>query len=103
MRLEIRADGVDFLVSRAPEPKKDGDGRQKADRDTGELLYTTELIAMDDTGGEVIKVVTAGEPKVVKKQSVKVTGLVVTPWAVDGRSGLSFRAESITPVKGAAA
>jgi hypothetical protein len=102
MRLEIRVDGVDFVVSRVPQPKNDTDGRQKADRDTGELLFTTELVAMDDAGAEVIRVTTAGEPKVTKRQPVKVTGLVVTPWAVDGRSGLAFRAESITPVKAGA-
>jgi hypothetical protein len=29
MRLEIRTEEVDFVVSRGPEPKKHGDGRQK--------------------------------------------------------------------------
>jgi len=59
MQLEIKTEGVDFVVSRVPQPKNDNDGRQKADRDTGELLYATELVAMDDTGAEVIKVTTA--------------------------------------------
>lgn len=100
MRLQIRTEGVDFIVTRVPEPKQDGDGRQKADRSTGELLYTTELVAMDeDSNAEVIKVVTSGEPKVTRRQSVKVTGLIATPWAMDGRNGVAFRADSITPVK----
>jgi hypothetical protein len=101
--LEIRTEGVEFVVSRTPRPKNDNDGRQKADRDTGELLYATELVAMDDSGAEVIKVTTAGDPKVGKRQSVAVRGLVVTPWNVDGRSGLAFRAESLSPVKAGAA
>jgi hypothetical protein len=97
MRLEIRTEGVDFVVSREPLAKNDNEGRQKADRETGELLYTTELVAMDDSGAEVIKVTTAGAPKVTKRQAVAVRGLVANPWNVDGRGGVAFRADSIAP------
>jgi hypothetical protein len=102
MQLEIKTEGVDFVVSRVPQPKNDNDGRQKADRGTGELLFMTELVAMDDTGAEVIKVTTAGEPKVTKRQLVEVTKLVATPWTVDGRSGVAFKADSISLAKSAA-
>src|SRR6266550_6242020 len=64
VRLEIRTERVRFLVSKAPEPRSDLDGRQKVDRASGESLYTTELVAMDDAGAEVVKVTTAGAPKV---------------------------------------
>jgi hypothetical protein len=53
---------------------------------------------MDDTDAEVIKVTTAGEPKVTKRQLVTVVKLVATPWNIDGRGGVAFRADSITPV-----
>jgi len=98
MRLEINTNGVDFVVSREPLAKLDMDGRQKADRDTGELLFTTELVAMDDSGAEVIKVTTGGAPRVAKRQAVTVLGLVATPWNMDGRGGVAFRADSIAPV-----
>ena len=97
MQLEIKTQGVDFVVSRAPQPKNDNDGRQKTDRDTGAPLHATELVAMDDTGAEVIKVTTAGEPKVTKRQLVTVVKLVATPWNIDDRGGVAFRANSITP------
>jgi hypothetical protein len=93
---------VVFVVSRAPQPKNDNDGWQKTDRDTGELLHVTELVAMDDTGAEVIKVTTAGEPKITKRQLVTVVKLVATPWNIDGRGGVAFRADSIIPVPTAA-
>jgi hypothetical protein len=32
-----------------------------------------------------------------------VTGLVALPWAMDGRSGVAFKADSVAPAKGAAA
>jgi hypothetical protein len=102
MQLEIKTEGVDFVVSRAPQPKNDNDGRQRKDRETGELQYVTELVAMDDTGAEVIKVTTAGQPRVAKRQLVTVLRLVATPWNIDGRGGVAFRADSITPVPTAA-
>ncbi len=98
MQLEIRTEGVDFVVSRAPLPKNDNDGRQKTDRETGELLHVTELVAMDETGAEVIKVTTAGQPRIAKRQLVTVVKLVATPWNIDGRGGVAFRADAITPV-----
>ncbi|MGH3778335.1 MAG: hypothetical protein ACRDRR_21770 [Pseudonocardiaceae bacterium] len=97
MQLEIKTEGVDFVVSRAPQPKNDNDGRQKTDRETGAPLHVTELVAMDDTGAEVIKVTTAGEPRVTKRQLVTVAKLVATPWTIDGRGGVAFRADAIIP------
>ena len=82
-----------------PEPKNDETGTQKADRTTGELLFVTEMVVMDDSGAEVIKVTTGGAPKVTKRQMVTVTGLRVMHWAMEGRSGLSFRADSVVPVQ----
>lgn len=100
MLLELKTDGVDFVVSKMPEPKNDENGRQKADRTTGELLFVTELVVMDDSGAEVIKVTTGGSaPKVAKRSMVAVSGLRVQHWAMEGRSGLSFRADSIAPVQ----
>ncbi|MGH3925081.1 MAG: hypothetical protein ACRDTT_19835 [Pseudonocardiaceae bacterium] len=98
MQLEIKTEGVDFVVSRAPTPKNDNDGRQKTDRETGAPLHVTEVVAMDETGAEVIKVTTAGEPRVAKRQLVTVVRLVATPWTIDGRGGVAFRADAIIPI-----
>src|SRR5262245_34198405 len=103
MRLEIKTEGVDFVVSRAPQPKNDNGGRQKTDRETGAPLCVTELVAMDETGAEVIKVTTSGEPKVAKRQLVTVVRLVATPWVIDGRGGVAFRADAIVPQPATAA
>ncbi len=45
---------------------------------------------------------TAGAPKVARRQAVTVRGLVANPWNVDGRGGVAFRADSITPLTGPA-
>jgi hypothetical protein len=91
------------VVSRAPLPKNDNDGRQKTDRETGAPLHVTELVAMDETGAEVIKVTTSEEPRVAQRQRVTVVKLVATPWTIDGRGGVAFRADTIVPVPAAAA
>src|SRR5947209_20167871 len=98
MQLELKTEGMEFVVSRAPQHKNDNDGRQKTDRETGAPLHVTELVAMDETGAEVIKVTTAGQPRAAKRQPVMVVKLVATPWTIDGRGGVAFRADAIVPV-----
>jgi hypothetical protein len=66
------------------------------------LLHVTELVAMDDTGPEAIKVTIAGQPKVAKRQLVTVVKLVVTPWNIDDRCGGHSAPTRIAPVPTAA-
>lgn len=102
MRMEIKTDRVQFLATRKPEPKTDQDGRQKRDRETQEPLWQTELVAIDGEGADVIKVATAGEPKLTPGQYVAVVELVATPWAMGERSGVAYRAASLAPMPAAA-
>jgi hypothetical protein len=104
MRLEINVERKQFTVSRAPEPRTDAAGRQRKDKATDAPQWQVQLVAMDETGAEVIRVTVAGAPpEVVPGQQVQVVGLVAFPWQQDGRSGVAFRAESIQPVKARAA
>jgi hypothetical protein len=62
------------------------------------------VVAMDDSGAEVIRVTTGGKaPDVSKRQMVQVSGLIAVPWAIDGRSGVAFRADSVIVAKAAGA
>jgi hypothetical protein len=99
VRLRLDTSAVSrFIVSRAPVAKMDREsGQQRADTQTGELLFTVQLMALDDTGGDVLSVTVPGEPKVAVGQDVRVEGLVATYWEQNGRSGVAFRAASITP------
>ena len=100
MRLEIRTEKVQFTVSRAPEPRTDQSGRQRTEKGTGALQWQLQLVAMDETGAEVIRVTVAGTPpEVVPGQPVQVAGLVAFPWQQDGRSGVAYRADSVQPVR----
>ena len=99
MRLEIRTERMQFLATRAPEPKTDPEGRQKRDQRTQEPLWQTELVALDADGAEVIRVATAFAPKVTAGQYVAVGELVATPWAMGDRSGVAYRAATLTPAQ----
>ena len=54
------------------------------------------MFVLDDDGGEVITITTAGEkPNVKVGQLVAVSKLEALPWATNGRNGVAFRAEEI--------
>ena len=85
-----------------PVAKNDGQtDRQKTERGTGRPMWSTQVFVLDDDGGEVITVTTAGEvPNVKVGQSVAVSKLEALPWATNGRSGVAFRAEEIKAAGG---
>ena len=59
-------------------------------------MWSTQVFVLDDDGGEVITITTAGEkPNVKVGQSVAVSKLEALPWATNGRNGVAFRAREI--------
>ena len=98
MRLRIDTSGTRFIVTRAPEPRLNFEtGAPKVDTATGMPMYATQVLALDDSGGEVLNVTVAGDPKVTVTQSISVVGLVAIPWVQGDRSGVAFRADALTP------
>ena len=101
MRLHIETSAKQVTVSRDPEEKNDQNGRQKTERGTGRPMWSTQVFVLDDDGGEVITITTAGEkPNVKVGQLVAVSKLEALPWATNGRSGVAFRAEEIKAAGG---
>src|SRR5918911_2106436 len=103
MRLIIdtsKAASGGLMVARGFEPKVDiTTGRIKTDRTTGQELYTVQLMALDEKGGEVITVTVAGASREIPVMTpVSVVELEAIPWNNNGRSGVAFRAASVTPV-----
>ena len=104
MKLYVDTKGKQVTVSMDPEPKKDQNGNQRSERGTGRLMWSTQVIVLDETGGEVISVTTAGEkPNVTVGQLVAVEQLEAIPWATNGRNGVAFRATSLKPSAGVSA
>jgi hypothetical protein len=105
MKLHIETSAKQVTVTREPVEKTDGtSGRQKVERGTGRPMWSTQVFVLDDDGGEVIAVTTAGErPNVKVGQLVLLSKLEALPWATNGRNGVAFRAEEIKAAPGMSA
>jgi hypothetical protein len=96
MKLYVDTSTKQVTVSKEPVEKLDQNGRQKVERGTGRPMWSTQVFVLDDDGGEVIAITTAGEkPNVKVGQPVTVSKLEALPWATNGRNGVAFRAEEI--------
>ncbi|TCP47296.1 hypothetical protein EV191_11292 [Tamaricihabitans halophyticus] len=99
MRLLIDTSRVQFQVSKVG-PKTDQNGVQRMERNTNVPMWSVQLVAMDDSGAEVINVtVTAPQPpKVDVGTSVNAVELQAIPWAQNGKNGVAYRASEIKQV-----
>lgn len=103
MKLYVDISGKQFSVSKDPEPKKEQNGTQKLERGTGRPMWSTQVFVLDETGGEVLTITTAGEkPEVKVGQSVNPGQLEALPWATNGRNGVAYRATGLKVVASAA-
>src|SRR5918995_74493 len=85
MRHVLDSSRVRYLVTTEAKEKRDQNGQQKIDRKTGELLFQFQVMALDETGGEMLTVTVAGIlPKVTVGQYVHLVELEALPWATTG-------------------
>jgi hypothetical protein len=102
VKLYVDTTGKQVTVSKDPEPKNDQNGNQRSEKGTGRLMWSTQVFVLDENGGEVITITTAGEkPSVKVGELVTVEQLEAIPWATNGRNGVAFRAISLKPRAGA--
>ena len=101
MKLYVDTTSKQVTVTKEPTEKLEQNGRQKVERGTGRPMWSTQVFVLDDDGGEVIAVTTAGDkPEVKVGQLVIVSKLEALPWATNGRNGVAFRAEEIKTTSG---
>ena len=104
MKLFVKTEGKSFQATKDPAPKNDPNGNQKSEKGTGRPMWSTQVFVLDDTGGEIITITTAGEkPDVTVGQLVAVEQLEAIPWATNGRNGVAFRATTLKPKTGTSA
>jgi len=97
MKLVVDTQGKTFTVTKAAVEKQDQNGRQKQDRITNEPLWVVQVMALDETGGEMLNVTLAGQmPKVTVGTAIGLVELEAIPWATNGKNGVAFRAKQIT-------
>jgi hypothetical protein len=101
MRIKMDTTSVRFMVTRPGEAKIDHETKtQKIDRGTGALLWQLQLMALDESGAEVLTVTVDSEPVARVGDFVQVDGLVAIPWSQGDRSGVAFRAVAISALRG---
>jgi hypothetical protein len=101
MKLLVDTSSKQVSVTKEATEKLEQNGRQKVERGTGRPMWSTQVFVLDDDGGEVITITTAGEkPDVKVRQLVVVSKLEALPWATNGRNGVAFRAEEIKTAPG---
>jgi hypothetical protein len=100
MRLPIDTTTLSLIAGSEPRPVLDMEGRPRADRATGEVLYAVDVVALGgDDGAEVWPIRIAGEPKGIRQgQPIRVSGLTAAPWEMENRHGITFRASAIEPM-----
>ena len=99
MKVYVDTTDVTFQVAMKSKPKVDEKGNQRSERGTGRPMWSTQVVALDETGGEVINVTTVGEtPSVEVGQLVVLDRLEAKAWATNGRNGTAFRAVSLKPL-----
>ena len=101
MKLPIDTSVLSFLCTLAPEPVMNRETKSQRADANGEPLNQIQLVSVGEReGGQVLTVKFPGVPSPGLRQHtpVKVVGLVVSDWDIDGRHGLSFRAAKVEPV-----
>lgn len=90
-----------LLVAGAIQPATTQDGSPRRDG-AGRPLFTVPVIVMVEGGNaDTLTVRVAGPvPQVPPLTPVKFSNLVARPWAMDGRSGVSYSADGIAPAPG---
>jgi hypothetical protein len=97
MRLPIDTSSLTFIAGSDPATVLDMERRPRADRATGEVLWRLDVVVLGgEDGAEVWSVRVVGEPTGIGMgQALRVVGLSASPWEMEGRHGISFRARSV--------
>ena len=104
MKLYVDTSNKQVTVTKESVEKTDQNNRQKTERETGRPMWSTQVFVLDEDGGDILTVTTAGErPNVKVGQPVTLSKLEALPWATNGKSGVAFRAVELksagVPVK----
>lgn len=98
MKLPIDTSSITFLAAAPAEPVLDYDSKAPKLDESGQPVFSVQLVALTGGGADVLSVKLAGEPKgITQGTTVKVSGLTAQAWALGDRSGVAFRASRIEP------
>ncbi|MDP8929993.1 MAG: hypothetical protein M3O70_15850 [Actinomycetota bacterium] len=98
MKLPIDTGRMRFFCVKAAEPVLDFQTkRPRATRD-GEPMYEVQVVGLRDDGESglmTVRLVGEHPQKLAEGNLLTISGLVAVPWEIDGRSGISYRADRV--------
>ncbi|WP_327663292.1 MULTISPECIES: SCO3933 family regulatory protein [unclassified Streptomyces] len=106
-QIPVDTNGATLMVATPPQPKYSNPKTQEraADRGTGELLSTLDVLFVKDGNAEVVRVAVAESAisgELPMGAPVALTGLIARPWENEfngqKRHGISFRAVAVMAV-----
>jgi hypothetical protein len=98
--IPIDTSRLTIVIGGDVKPATNQDGTPRTTRE-GKPLVNVPVIVMADGGTETMTVRLPGPvPSLPVLTKVAFVGLVAKPWALDGRSGVSFQADGIQPAPG---
>lgn len=87
-----------FLIGAEPQPVTDRAGQQKSDFQGRPLMQVSLIAVTEGQAAETLMLkVPAPLPPLPLMTQVRVVGLSARAWAMEGKSGVSFTAVSVTP------
>jgi hypothetical protein len=100
VQLPIDTSAVSFIDVMPPEPVLDRQTKQQEVDANGKPLYSIKLVCIGAEGDEILSVKFPGTPPagICQGMPVKVTGLMVTDWAIGEHFELTFRAVKVEPL-----
>ncbi len=100
--LPVDTSAMSFIVGGRTEPVFErGTDRPKVDQETGKPLFAVQLVALAEGRADVLNVKVAGQaPELPQGTPVRVVGLVATPWTMNDRAGVAFRAAAVERLDG---
>ncbi|MBB6170724.1 hypothetical protein HNR23_000784 [Nocardiopsis mwathae] len=98
MRFPIDLSAVRVRVATPPEDDRDFETQQVKQNKDGRPMVRVSLMVLDGTEADVIRVRAPGPLELAPDDLVQVAGLRAQFWSMEGRSGLSFSADSVTRV-----
>lgn len=94
--------GTTYMVTREATEKRDDKGLQRTEKDTGRPLWLVDIEVMDadpTKSSEKYTVTVPGvKPEVKRGEFVVLDGFQIVDWKMNGKSGISLRADEIRNV-----
>ncbi|MFI5959316.1 hypothetical protein [Cryptosporangium sp. NPDC051539] len=100
--ISVNLTGAIVLSAGVAQPRTDRkSGEQLIDRETGAPLYRVQMLVIQAAGAQLADVTVPNAAGLPVAAPLRVEGMRINQYEFDGRSGISWRADSVEAIGGA--